>query len=245
MADAASTNPIMTNQQPLAPSGQHDPHLYDPNAADTHRLVAVYETVDEAQAARRQLIEHAVPETALNLIDRTDETGSTGGFWAALRRFVIPDEDVAGYAESVQRGHAVLLVRPDQARRIDVIRLLEDTNPVDFDARLAEWRSAGWQALETRREIAGAAPASGAQGSPAIGAADPAIRSATTTATGRIADVVQAPEPGRVPMASPDYAGSGGFTGGTFTGTDTASHGVGARRAVGAEYQRVRGYTGS
>lgn len=220
MADGATSNPLMTHQQVIAPSGEHDTHLYDPNAIDDHQLIAVYDTAATAEAARARLTGNGLPADAIRLVDRTREDHSQG-LWAAIKRALLPDEDAHGYAESIHRGHALLVVRPGEANRVEVIRAIEATQPIDFDARLAEWRAAGWNGLATEQ----------AGGAPALTAPDnQAGASAMTTATGRAATIIQSASP------PAEASRSGGqaydtetrqpeplFTGGTFSGTDPDS----------------------
>ncbi len=52
-----------------------------------------------------------------------------------------------GLAEGVRRGHALLVLHPALETRNRVIEILEASNPIDFDARLEQWRTDGWRNL--------------------------------------------------------------------------------------------------
>lgn len=227
MANTASSNPIMTHQQDVIPTGQHDTHLYDPGVMNGHQLMAVYETAARAGDARDKLLAMGVAPGSVQVLDRTQETASQEGLWGTIKRFLIPDEDAAGYAESLQRGHAVLIVNPPESQRVAVIRAIEDSDPIDFDARLEEWRQAGWNALSARQQA----------GDTGIHTASPA---ATTTAIGKTADVVQSTSPNSGRAAEAERVVP---TGDVYdTETRTTAPATPRQRLTGSEYARVRGY---
>ena len=133
-----------TNQE-----AAHDTGLYDPDRHDNH-IVALYDTDDQARAAHDILTRSGIPASALQMISKGAGTlgevdENPGGIWGAIRAMFVMDADRNDYTHAVGRGHAVLLVvpTPDMDRQ-KVIRLLEETSPVDFDARLEEWRQAGY-----------------------------------------------------------------------------------------------------
>ena len=148
MSDPTYTN---TDRAPALSTGGHDSGLYDPNQHD-NRIVAVYETTERASAARDMLIKAGVPAGAIEMLDQSQMAPTTPagdatdhGIWGSLKSLFVPDEDAYGYAEGVRRGHAVLSVDPTSATdRHHVIEVLESTDPIDFDARLEEWRQAGY-----------------------------------------------------------------------------------------------------
>ena len=130
----------------LAPAG-HDVHLYDPSIHD-NQIVAVYDTMDQAEAARTALMGAGIDGGAIELIDG-NRTGSgqapDQGFWGAVKNLFAPDEEALDFRHAMGRGHAMVIVHPDQtANREQVIHVLEGTSPLDFDAKLEEWRQAGY-----------------------------------------------------------------------------------------------------
>jgi hypothetical protein len=222
-------NPIMTHQAELWKGGQHDTHLYDPGATQgDNPLMAVYPTVSDAAEARRRLLEAGVAGSAIDIVDRTgeQETGPRGGLWASVRHLLIADEDVAGRAEAAERGRAVLLVRPHVEQRADIVRLLEATAPIGFDARLEEWRSAGWNALAAQQAQTGG-PDGNARtvASPGAPVADLAAQSAHSTAIGKQTDVIRtADTPGTSGAVAEDMTSIGrrGIAGAYDTATRPA-----------------------
>ena len=130
----------------LAPAG-HDVHLYDPNIHD-NQIVAVYDTMQQAEAAKSELRNAGVDGAAIELIDgnRTGiDQAPDGGFWGAVKSIFAPDEEALAFRHAMGRGHAMIIVHPAQtANREQIITVLEKTGPVDFDAKLEEWRQAGY-----------------------------------------------------------------------------------------------------
>jgi len=136
----------------------HDTGLYDPNRHD-NQIVAVYETRAQAEAARDALLNAGVSQGAVEVLDQTSgdavagesrvEDRNTGlqdeGFWGAIKSLFVPDEDYHAYHHAIGRGHAMVLVTPNaQMDRHRVIEVLEASGPLDFDAKLEEWRQAGY-----------------------------------------------------------------------------------------------------
>ncbi len=124
-----------------------------PEPGSAAHVVAMYDTYAEARAARDQLVAGGLAASEMDLLDRNAQPADASfsyehtdqGFWGAIKRLFLPDEDVQGYAEGLQRGHALLVVRPRADNYDHVIGILETTNPVDIDAREQEWRSGGWK----------------------------------------------------------------------------------------------------
>ncbi|GAC1342697.1 MAG: hypothetical protein NVSMB18_17190 [Acetobacteraceae bacterium] len=147
----------------LNAAAAHDTGLYDPNQHD-NQIVAVYESRALADAARDALIGAGVPERAIQVIDHAsggadpasgdaDPASDTAedrgrGFWGAIKSLFAPDEDVTAYSQAVGRGHPMVVVTPDaKMDRHRVIQVLEESSPIDFDAKLEEWRQAGYDNL--------------------------------------------------------------------------------------------------
>ena len=166
-------------------TGQEDIAAYDANRAGAeNQLVAMYETDAQARAARDQLVAAGIAEGSIHLVDAQAGTSTTSsartssgleneGLWGSMKRFFMPDEDAYAYTEGVRRGHAMLVVRPRPEQQERAIQILEESGPLDFDARMEEWRASGWQ-------------------SPGIGAATvattPTATSAATTPTAPVAE---------------------------------------------------------
>jgi hypothetical protein len=232
MTDQPTRNPNFIRQEQLAPTGVHDTHFYDPNAADDQVLV-MFETYERARAARDLLVENNVPRAAIDVLhgeaDAEDSAvpyeRSEEGFWGAVRSFFSAGEEPQhGYAEGLRRGHALLRVRPPAGTRLEVVRLVATTDPIDFDARLEEWRSAGWNGIYAQR----GAYEPQRTGQPGAPSASQAADSARTTALGRAADVVTTGEPKGTSGSSVEGSGVAGLPNPTEPGTTPAELNRGA-----------------
>ena len=142
----------------------HETALYDPAAHDD-QIVAMFETPEHARAALDALAAEGLAGDAA-ITDRTADGANAGvnseggntGLLGALKGLFAPDDEVHGLAEGVNRGHALLVLHPALETRHRVIELLEASHPIDFDARLEQWRTAGWEnlrAAENARERPG------------------------------------------------------------------------------------------
>ncbi len=164
----------------------HDTGLYDPARHD-NQIVGLYETNAQAAAARDALLAAGIASSAIQLVDRSntgqgtvEHGGTDEGFWGAVKSLFAPEEDVTAYHHAVDRGHAMVVVTPSQGvDRSRVIEVLEGTNPIDFDAKLEEWRQAGYD-YSSRP---GAAAAAG-MGAASLGMATPAAVPATSGTAG-------------------------------------------------------------
>lgn len=128
----------------------HDGGLYDPAVHD-NQIVAMYETDAQAQAAHDTLLKHGIAASSIRIVSESSGTGTTAstsddeGIWGAIKSMFAPDEDRTAYSHAVGRGHAMLIVTPEMGTdRQSIVQALESTDPVDFDAKLEEWRQAGY-----------------------------------------------------------------------------------------------------
>lgn len=137
----------------LVDSDKQDTHLYDPSMHD-NQIVALYDTRAEAEAAKAKLLAAGVDSSAVQVMDREADTMAGGvdyeagdqGLWGSIKSMFMPDEDAHAYSHAVRAGHAMVVVSPNQtSNRSHIIEVLESTHPIDFDAKLAEWRQAGYQ----------------------------------------------------------------------------------------------------
>ena len=136
----------------LNQAAAHDTGLYDPNVHD-NQIVALYETDAQARAAQSKLTSAGFPAAAMQVVSRdSSNTGTTSasgaadeGLWGSIKSLFVPDEDRTTYNTAVNRGHAMLVVTPSMSMdRQRLIQTLESTDPLDFDAKLEEWRQAGY-----------------------------------------------------------------------------------------------------
>lgn len=139
-----------TRGESLNQTAAHDTGLYDPNVHD-NQIVAMFEDEAKARAARDALVSNGIPESAIHLSNKgqgvTDVSNAedNGGLWGTIKSLFMPDVEAHSYAEGIRRGHAVLVVQPTaEMDRHRLITVLESSGPIDFDAKLEEWRQAGY-----------------------------------------------------------------------------------------------------
>lgn len=74
--------------------------------------------------------------------------GVAGGIVGALTSAGHSDEDANYYAETIRRGGTVVSVRAADEQVPAVEAILDGATPIDRDARLAEYRAAGWRRFD-------------------------------------------------------------------------------------------------
>lgn len=130
----------------------HETGLYDPAQHD-NQIVALYDTRAHADAAREKLLSAGVDGSAVQVMDRdadrmaggVDYESGNQGFWGSIKSMFMPDEDAHAYSHAINAGHSMVVVTPTASMdRNHVIQVLEGTNPLDFDAKLEEWRQSGY-----------------------------------------------------------------------------------------------------
>jgi hypothetical protein len=124
--------------------------------ADIHdnQVVAMYDTESEASAAAQALQAGGFPATCMRVLAQGKvlngmapasppaPEGQT--FWTAMASLFVPHDERSTFQSVIARGHAMLIVTPDRTMdRQHLIHMLEDTHPVDLDARQAEWLASG------------------------------------------------------------------------------------------------------
>jgi uncharacterized protein (TIGR02271 family) len=67
-----------------------------------------------------------------------------GGIIGALVGWGIPEEEAGYYVEGVRRGGTLVAIKTDESRVNDVMRIMNQYNPVDVEERSATWRASGW-----------------------------------------------------------------------------------------------------
>jgi len=61
-----------------------------------------------------------------------------------VKNIFMPEDDSHLYAEGINRGHAMLVVRGTAAEQDRIITLLDSQNPLDVETNAAQWRRSGW-----------------------------------------------------------------------------------------------------
>jgi uncharacterized protein (TIGR02271 family) len=118
----------------------------------TRTITALYDSRDHAEAARAQLATAGVGASQVQITSSegapsssgSHDTHSGGGFLQGLKDFFMADDDRHAYGEGVRRGGYLLTARVEESQADEVCRVLESSDPVDFDERQAQWRSEGW-----------------------------------------------------------------------------------------------------
>lgn len=140
----------MSGSNPNAPA--YDTGMFDPNIHD-NQIVALYDTDADANMARDKLIAAGVDSSAVRVVARSADRMAGGvdydagdqGIWGAIKSLFVPDDEAHAYNHAIGRGHAMVVVTPmGNADRHHIIEVLESTDPIDFDAKLEEWRQSGY-----------------------------------------------------------------------------------------------------
>lgn len=84
-----------------------------------------------------------VTEVTAGTYPDSDDRRGGGGLWGAIKN-MFSDADRYTYEEGLRRGHFLLTAQVDDDRADEAVRILEDSDAVDVDRRVEEWRSAGW-----------------------------------------------------------------------------------------------------
>jgi uncharacterized protein (TIGR02271 family) len=151
------------------------------------RIVAVFENTERAATAREALIGDGIDNARMELIDRRSDLDN----WSAMKQHALPDEDTHLFAESLGRGHAILVIRAASNDHNRVMQVLSRFNPIDIEEHAQQWRTAGWSGVHPgkaawdvhRQNVAARSTAT------ATGAATAAPTAATTmTTTAPISD---------------------------------------------------------
>jgi stress response protein YsnF len=109
-------------------------------SAARDRIVATFENADRARAARDALLADGIARDRIEIWDDRSGTDS----WSTMKNWSVPDEDCHLYAESLGRGHAVLLIRCDAGEHDRMLQLIQGYHPIDIDEHAAKWRESGW-----------------------------------------------------------------------------------------------------
>jgi len=78
---------------------------------------------------------------------------AVGGLVGALVDAGVPEEHAGYYAEGVRRGSTLLTVGAPESRVNEVIRTLNQYNPVNIDERAATWRQSGWTGFDANGDV--------------------------------------------------------------------------------------------
>jgi hypothetical protein len=118
--------------------------------ATSDLVAAMFADGDAARAARDALTGAGIPLAVIDVVDRdvaaTETPDPHGhGLWARLHEMFTPHAHSHGYAEGVERGHAMVFVRAPAAQQPHVMHLLEGLQPLDVVQRAQDCTAARWQ----------------------------------------------------------------------------------------------------
>jgi hypothetical protein len=103
----------------------------------------MFDSRAEAETARQRLTQSNIDADNVRIIDQSSAGSSSGsssgsegeGFWASIKSAFMPEEDSHAYEEGMRRGGYLVCAQIDEDRADEAIRLLEDSDSVDFDSR--------------------------------------------------------------------------------------------------------------
>ena len=120
-------------------------------------LVALYDTVTDAEQVVQELIADGFTRSAIHLaLDHTKSrtAPSASVEWDAayegahlvetLADLGVPYDEAYAYAEGVRRGGALVVVESSDDREERGMEILRRLHPVDIHERTAQWRHEGW-----------------------------------------------------------------------------------------------------
>jgi uncharacterized protein (TIGR02271 family) len=117
-------------------------------------VTAFYDTRSEAESAKSRLQASNIDADRIRIIDKNSESSSSstsgssdssgGGFFSSLTDMFMPNEDRYAYQEGISRGGYLLCAQVDEHQADAAVRILEETDCVDFDQREEQWRGEGW-----------------------------------------------------------------------------------------------------
>ncbi len=126
--------------------------LHTPEASLDDRLIrATYAAPGDAQAARERLIQAGIAADRVTVIDNAADNPDIQaalqpkdqGVLARIRETILPDDSNTATLKAVKHDEAVLELRPAKEEVELAVSILENSNPVHFDAGLERWRNAG------------------------------------------------------------------------------------------------------
>ena len=113
-------------------------------------VTAMFDSRSQAEAARERLTQSRIDADDVRIVDQSSSAqsgGSSGegeGLWSAIKSAFMPPEDSHTYEEGMRRGGYLLCARVDEDCADEAIRILDESESVDLNAREESWRSEGW-----------------------------------------------------------------------------------------------------
>ena len=104
-------------------------------------LTAMFDTRAAAEATRERLVQAGLSPSEIDIQDQSTYGGDTtttaqkGGLMEGLRSMFGAHDDHHAYAEGVSRGHVLLSATVQDAESAEAVRVLEQSDAIDLDAR--------------------------------------------------------------------------------------------------------------
>lgn len=124
-------------------------------------VTAFFDSREEAESAKSRLQSSSIDADQIRIVDQSSASGSSEGsgeskgFFASLTDMFMPDDDAYAYQEGINRGGFLLCAQVDEDEADEAIRLLDESNSVDFDERERSWRDEGWTGWTGESDTAG------------------------------------------------------------------------------------------
>jgi len=116
-------------------------------------VTAFFDSREEAEAAKSRLQSSSIDADRIRIVDKSSsggrpssssDSGENRGFFGSLSDMFLPNEDRYSYQEGINRGGYLLCAQVDDREADEAVRILEESNSVDFNQREEQWRGEGW-----------------------------------------------------------------------------------------------------
>jgi hypothetical protein len=150
--DPAPTSQPMHDQAVNdGPTTVHGPLANQPESLNDRLITAQFATAAAADSARHALLSAGIPDSSVRIIAHAAESPAVKAdikpaddtLIGRIREAILPDEASAGQRVAVAQDNALLNVTPSRDQVETVVRILQASHPVRFDADLERWRNKG------------------------------------------------------------------------------------------------------
>ena len=131
------------------PTTENGP-LHTPDSTFDDRLIqATFETSGDAQIARERLIEGGIAADRVSVINNAADSADVQAavqpddqnWFGRLREKILPDDSSSATTKAAAHHEAILELRPTKEEVDLAVKIIEDSKPTRFDARLERWRN--------------------------------------------------------------------------------------------------------
>jgi hypothetical protein len=118
----------------------------------TRTVTAMFDSRAEAESAKSRLQSSSIDADRIRIVDKSSSAGEDSsssssdnkGFFGSLSEMFMPNEDRYAYQEGINRGGFLLCAEIDEDQADEAVRILDESDSVDFDQREEQWRGEGW-----------------------------------------------------------------------------------------------------